>query len=198
MERTLDRPLDDVIRSVLTNALGIEIDSVRGWASRDARFAERLCPTEPLFGLPLAPVGRVHDDNSWALSGFGTSGHAGLFGTVDGVMSLGRLLLLAHDGSGPLAKATSQLLKRRAGGTLRLGLDGISGPTSMAGTLAGPDTFGHLGFTGTSFWCDPSRRAVTVFLSNRVHPTRSNLKIKLARPRVHDELWMLADAATGA
>ena len=35
-------------------------------------------------------------------------------------------------------------------------------------------TYGHVGFTGTCFWIDPVNRVVYIFLSNRVHPDRTN------------------------
>ena len=52
-------------------------------------------------------------------------------------------------------------------------------------------SFGHLGFTGTSIWCDPSRALCVVLLSNRVHPTRDNIKIRSYRPRFHDAVVRL-------
>jgi CubicO group peptidase (beta-lactamase class C family) len=56
----------------------------------------------------------------------------------------------------------------------------------------GPRAFGHLGFTGTSLWIDPDARVVVALLTNRVHPTRDNVKIRAARPWVHDALFDLA------
>jgi CubicO group peptidase (beta-lactamase class C family) len=47
-------------------------------------------------------------------------------------------------------------------------------------------SFGHTGFTGTSVWCDPDRKLIVVFLTNRVYPTRNNGKITEIRPAVHD------------
>jgi CubicO group peptidase (beta-lactamase class C family) len=56
----------------------------------------------------------------------------------------------------------------------------------------GPRTFGHLGFTGTSFWTDPDARVGVALLTNRVHPTRDNSAIRAARPEAHDALAALA------
>ncbi|MCA9500424.1 MAG: serine hydrolase [Nitrospira sp.] len=47
-------------------------------------------------------------------------------------------------------------------------------------------SFGHLGFTGTSIGIDPIRELEVIFLSNRVHPTRDNPAIKAFRPKLHD------------
>ena len=47
-------------------------------------------------------------------------------------------------------------------------------------------TFGHTGFTGTSIWIDQERQIFVVLLTNRVNPTRENMKIAKVRPEVHD------------
>jgi CubicO group peptidase (beta-lactamase class C family) len=75
---------------------------------------------------------------------------------------------------------------------LRAGFDGKLETGSSAGTKPGPRTFGHLGFTGTSIWCDPDARVVVVALTNRVSPSRENTGIREARPRVHDALFEAA------
>src|SRR5262249_44652883 len=85
------------------------------------------------------------------------------------------------------------LVQVRAGGTLRAGFDGKAANLSAAGSLASPETFGHLGFTGTSFWCDPAAESVTALLTNRVCPSRENQKIRTTRPVVHDALFRCAE-----
>jgi serine-type D-Ala-D-Ala carboxypeptidase len=50
------------------------------------------------------------------------------------------------------------------------------------------DSFGPLGFTGTSIWIDPVRELEVIFLSNRVHPTRDNHAVKGFRPKLHDAI----------
>jgi CubicO group peptidase (beta-lactamase class C family) len=82
----------------------------------------------------------------------------------------------------------ARLVTPRPLGTLRAGFDGRSSADSAAGKRASPDTFGHLGFTGTSIWCDPTAGRVTVLLTNRVCPSRDNMRIRLVRPRIHDAL----------
>ena len=67
-----------------------------------------------------------------------------------------------------------------------VGWDTKSAEGSSAGTRLSAHSFGHLGFTGTSIWCDPTRRLCAVLLSNRVHPTRENVAIRAFRPRFHD------------
>jgi CubicO group peptidase (beta-lactamase class C family) len=47
---------------------------------------------------------------------------------------------------------------------------------------------GHLGFTGTSLWCDIERELIGVLLTNRVHPTRENDVIRRVRPEAYDRI----------
>lgn len=136
-------------------------------------------------GAPTEVTGHVHDENAWAFGGYGACGHAGLFGTVEAVLRFGRFVL---ENMGSL----EWVLREREGGTLRAGFDGKSVEGSSAGSVLGPRSFGHLGFTGTSLWIDPDARVVVSLLTNRVCPTRENMKIREARPRAHD---LLARAA---
>lgn len=95
------------------------------------------------------------------------------------------LASLAGHGRLPAALA-NEAIRPREGGTHRLGWDGRSGPAPSSGRRFGARTFGHLGFTGTSVWIDPDQALVFVLLTNRVHPTRANDRLRAARPRVHD------------
>jgi CubicO group peptidase (beta-lactamase class C family) len=60
---------------------------------------------------------------------------------------------------------------------------------SSSGSFFSRTTVGHLGFTGTSLWIDLERDVTIVLLTNRVHPTRSNEKIRLFRPFIHDAVF---------
>jgi CubicO group peptidase (beta-lactamase class C family) len=71
------------------------------------------------------------------------------------------------------------------GSTWCLGWDRPAATGSSAGTRWPRTGVGHLGFTGCSIWIDPPRARWVVLLSNRVHPTRANDRIKSFRPRLH-------------
>ena len=153
-----------------------------------ASWRARTAPTEvdPWRGRLL--VGEVDDENCWALGG--AAGHAGLFGEVAGVGSFARLVLLAWHGGGAggLDQATLKVFleKSRVPGSSRaLGWDTMR-RTSSCGTRMSADAFGHTGFTGTSLWIDPVLDAYVVLLTNRVHPTRDNERIRAVRPLLHD------------
>ncbi len=159
-----------------------ELGTVRSLRARHPDFDARVQPTEgDLRGI-------VHDENARLLTGEGGSGHAGMFGTI------GAVLAFACDAADFVEREEARWLVRpwEDGATNLAGFDGKSPTGSSAGERKGPRTFGHLGFTGTSFWIDPDAGIVTVLLTNRVHPTRENVAIRAARPRVHDALFDLA------
>jgi CubicO group peptidase (beta-lactamase class C family) len=73
-------------------------------------------------------------------------------------------------------------------GTSRtLGWDTPSAP-SQSGTRFSEGSFGHLGYTGTSLWCDPERKLSVTLLTNRTWPDATNQAIKVLRPRLHDAI----------
>lgn len=147
-----------------------------------------VVPTEDVAWRGGVIRGRVHDENAFALEeAGGDPGHAGAFATAEQLVAFGESWLAALAGRGPLpASLAAEAVRPREGGTHRLGWDGRSGPTPSSGARFGPRTFGHLGFTGTSLWIDPDQALVFVLLTNRVHPTRANDRLRAARPRVHD------------
>ena len=57
------------------------------------------------------------------------------------------------------------------------------------GDLFPVDSFGHTGFTGTSFAIDPHTGFYVILLTNRVHPTRENLKLMRFRRAFHNALY---------
>jgi CubicO group peptidase (beta-lactamase class C family) len=196
IERALAQPLDALIEREVLGPLGLDVHSARGWFARDTRFAARAVPTEhvPWRGGDL--LATVHDENSWALAGHAVAGAAGLFGTAAAVAEFGCAMLDALAGRSERwldAASASWLVAERPGGTLRTGFDGKAALGSSAGERCGPRTFGHLGFTGTSLWCDPDAGAVLVLLTNRVNPSRDKLEIRAARPRVNDALMAAAE-----
>jgi CubicO group peptidase (beta-lactamase class C family) len=103
----------------------------------------------------------------------GVAGHAGLFGTVHGVLAVARAWLeespLSLPGS---VRGRFWSLSRIPGHHRRLGWDAPTTGGSTGGALTDAAA-GHLGYTGTSLWIEPDRGRVYVLLSNRVHPTRA-------------------------
>lgn len=109
--------------------------------------------------------GEVHDENCSAMGG--EAGHAGLFGTVAGVLDFAQGLL---DGTGA-SPAMLEAMRTRCEGHRTCGwerkFEGWSG-----GQACSDATIGHTGFTGTGLWIDFERGLAWALLTNRVHPTR--------------------------
>ncbi len=172
--------------------IGDRMGTIRELEARDV-FGP-FAPTENIGWRGGRIVGIVHDENAWALTGLGGAGHAGLFGTVDGVLSFAAAVLDTLEGQpGPLGRVDLEwVVSPRPGGTLRAGFDGKSPEGSSAGVIAGPRSFGHLGFVGTSLWIDPDARIISTLLTNRVFGGRDSNAIRKARPWAHDALWKRA------
>jgi CubicO group peptidase (beta-lactamase class C family) len=109
--------------------------------------------------------GEVHDENAFALGG--AAGHAGLFGTIDGVLDFAQGLL---DGSA-LSPSSLEAIRMRASETRTIGWE-AQHPGWNGGDACSPATIGHTGFTGTGLWVDFERGVAWSLLTNRVHPTR--------------------------
>jgi len=189
---------DEVLAARVIAPLGLEgqLGSARQLEARGLDLRTIAAPTEDVPWRGGVIVGRVHDENAWALAPTGAPGHAGLFGDVSAVLRFGEAVLDALKGRvSTLSGDLTWLVRERPGGTLRAGFDGKrapgEGPTS-AGTVLGARAFGHLGFTGTSLWIDPDAEIVVSMLTNRVHPSRENVAIREARPWAHDALALRA------
>jgi CubicO group peptidase (beta-lactamase class C family) len=147
----------------------------------------RTAPTEHEEWRGRTLQGEVHDENAWALGG--AAGHAGLFGTAGAVGAFAQSVLRTIAGERVVAAPdTFREFIQRAGtpGSSRaLGWDTML-PTSSCGSRMSSTAIGHTGFTGTSLWIDWERDLYVVLLTNRVHPTRDNERLRAIRPAFHD------------
>ena len=132
--------------------------------------------------------GEVHDENAALLGGI--AGHAGVFSTADDLARFVRMIMLGGeiDGTRYLDPSTVHRFTRRqsAVSTRALGWDTRSVTGSSSGHYFSMKSFGHTGFTGTSIWVDPVANMAVIFLTNRVHPTRSNKALPRFRSVLHD------------
>jgi CubicO group peptidase (beta-lactamase class C family) len=166
--------------------LGIAIERLTGCSLSELPLASGLkwrpepagtAATERCTWRGRVMRGEVHDENAFALGG--AAGHAGLFGTIDGVLDAAQRLLLGVEPC--LAEVrTRQSATRCLGWEARH--DGWSG-----GNACSDDTIGHTGFTGTGVWIDFRPGLSWALLTNRVHPTRHrDTGINALRRRVGD------------
>ena len=139
-------------------------------------LTNRIPPTEidTVYNRGLVHK-RVHDERAYFMDG--VSGHAGLFSSVQDMAKYFFMLLNdgiygGHQYISPeiidLFTSHQSPINRRG-----LGFDRKSEGFSTAGTLTSENSFGHTGFTGTSFWVDPDENIAIVILTNRTYPNRS-------------------------
>lgn len=187
--RAAGERLDKVVAREVTDPLGITGEMFFPAAlapERRAQVAREAAPTEWCEWRGRLIRGEVHDENAAAFGG--VAGNAGLFGTAHGVAVFGRAILDSYLGRADFLpkELLDRALSPREHTTMRMGWDTKSPQDSSAGRRMSASSFGHLGFTGTSLWCDPDRDIVIVLLTNRVHPSRANERIKGFRPGFHD------------
>lgn len=113
--------------------------------------------------------GEVHDGNAHFLGG--AAGHAGLFSNALETLSIARQFM--SQSTELLAPETCALFRtnmtegfeeaRSLAWQLAVTKDSTAGPALS------PDSFGHLGFTGTSCWIDPAHERTFIMLTNRTH-----------------------------
>jgi CubicO group peptidase (beta-lactamase class C family) len=113
--------------------------------------------------------GEVHDGNCYFMNG--VSGHAGLFSTVEETFKIAQQFL----------PNSTQLLKPETCKLFHTNFtEGHNEARSIAFQLAetkdstaseflAKDSFGHLGFTGTSLWIEPETERIFILLTNRTH-----------------------------
>lgn len=134
--------------------------------------------------------GYVHDELA-AFSG-GVQGNAGLFSTGNDLAKLLQMWLNGgtYGGVRFYKPSTVEIFTTQKSPNSHRGLGfdkPVVGNPDASNTCAEatPETYGHTGFTGTSFWVDPKNDMFYIFLSNRVSPTRNNPNFGRISARSH-------------
>ena len=149
----------------------------------------RIVPTEnDTFFRKEQLQGWVHDEGA-AMMG-GVSGNAGLFGTANDLAKLMQMYLNMgiFGGRRIISDSTMREFSRyqfpENGNRRGLGFDKpdpendrLPPEKAYPCPSAGPNSFGHSGYTGTFTWVDPDKGLLYIFFSNRVYPTRLNHKL---------------------
>ena len=197
VRRVTGEPLDVFAAREIFRPLGLEHTLFRP----GRRLLPRIAPTGLWRGHAIGGV--VNDQNAARLGG--VAGHAGLFASAGDVARFAQFIL--REGKSPggrLMRAETVRLFTTRATPLRgprqearaLGWQAV--PTgeevSSAGTLFGPRTFGHTGWTGTSLWIDPDRDVFVVLLTNRAFAPRARRSFT----RLHEVRGSIADAAARA
>ena len=194
IERLMDERINDSARRNIFEPLGLAdtffdppIDlRQRIAASENGNVYERRTCVDLGFRIPDSAFrtrqiwGEVHDGNAYFMDG--VAGHAGLFGTAADVLKIAHYLLRSELRELFTTNFTPGMNEHRS-----FGFQLASTQGSAAGKLMSPESFGHLGFTGTSLWIDPVKERVFILLTNRTHNhPLPFVNINAVRRRFHD------------
>jgi serine-type D-Ala-D-Ala carboxypeptidase len=131
--------------------------------------------------------GEVHDGNCWFMNGL--SGHAGLFSTAEETFKIAQQFLANQ--TTLLQPETCNLFRTNFTKGLNearsIAFQLAETPESTASNALAKDSFGHLGFTGTSLWIEPERERIFILLTNRTHARELPfVNINSVRRRFHE------------
>jgi serine-type D-Ala-D-Ala carboxypeptidase len=141
--------------------------------------------------------GEVHDGNAWFMGGI--AGHAGLFSTAEEVFKIALQFLPDH--TTLMKPETTKFFRtnftKGMNEARSIAFQLAETPQSTAGSRMSPESFGHLGFTGTSLWIDPVKDRIFILLTNRTHAhPLPFVNINSVRRRFHDLANDLLDKKT--
>jgi len=190
IERLTGQRIDEAASELVFEPLGLKDTFYRPPSDRRRRiaasedgngFERETCEKEGYLGSEGALEkeqrwlrtgliwGEVHDGNAYFMGG--VAGHAGLFSTAAEVFLLAQQFL--PETTRILRPETCDLFSRdfTAGKAedRSFGLQLATTKDSTAGSCLSPQSFGHLGFTGTSLWIDPITQGIFILLTNRTH-----------------------------
>ncbi|WP_445664733.1 glycoside hydrolase family 3 N-terminal domain-containing protein [Fodinibius sp. AD559] len=189
VEQVSGKPLDQYVREKFYYPLGMS-STFFNPKQVGNHLTTRIPPTEiDTVYRDTTIRAEVHDERAYFLNG--VAGHAGLFSSGKDLAIFCQMLLNDgwYAGRRYLEPSTiEKFTKRQAKHSNRgYGFDRKSGKNSTAGSLTSEKTFGHLGFTGTSYWIDPERDLAIIILTNRTYPYRSyGENISTIRAKVAD------------
>jgi len=187
LEAVTQMPLNQAVKHLLWAPMGVQGAHYRPVIKAvDELPDDRYAATEKCPWRGGVLQWQVHDDNCWSMGGYG--GHAGTFGTVQDVLHFSQRLLGGFL-SQEVMRAAWGRVNQPVGCDRTLGWDSPSQTGSSLGDRFSRRSVGHLGFTGTSLWIDPDSQVAITLLSNRVHPSRENVGIKIFRSKFHEAVW---------
>ncbi|WP_262173970.1 serine hydrolase domain-containing protein [Saccharococcus sp. Marseille-Q5394] len=187
IEKVTGQKIDEYASRHLFRPMGMKDTGYKPSVER-----QRYAPTEYYDHLQDHKYGIVHDDNTEFMGRI--SGHAGLFSTMEDLSVFTKMLENdgMHEGKKILDPYWLAVSRRNftpfTDESRGLGWQLKGGGASPAGDLISQGTYGHTGFTGTSFYIDPERELTVMLLTNRVYFGR-HLAILRLRPRLHNIIY---------
>jgi beta-glucosidase-like glycosyl hydrolase/CubicO group peptidase (beta-lactamase class C family) len=180
IENLIQQPIEIFLNNKFYSSLGTHLI---GYHPLERFTLEQIAPTAEYDFFRSKPIhGIVHDPQA-AIYG-GVAGNAGIFSNAHNLAVI--LQMNLQDGyyggeqyfkPGIIQQFTSKAFKNNRRG---LGWDKPEMNSKLkpnTSLYASPASYGHLGFTGTAAWVDPTHQLIYIFLSNRTYPTQDNNKL---------------------
>lgn len=164
LKRTFYNPLKFLKRNIAASELGnfYEKQMASGYQFDVSKYDWR---TQMIWG-------EVHDGNACFMKG--VSGHSGVFSNAGEVFKIAQQFLAGQ--TTLLKPETCELFRtnftKGMNEARSIGFQLAETPNSTAGKHLSKDSFGHLGFTGTSVWIEPETERIFILLTNRIHNRR--------------------------
>ena len=189
-EKVTGRKFEELVRAWVLNPLDMNNSFFN--PSKDLFY--KIAPTEEDYVFRDTLIhGVVHDENAFIMGG--VSGHAGLFSNASDIANYAQMMLNLglYNGKRIFSRRSiSKFTKRQnmpISSDFALGWDTPSTKgNSTAGDLFSNNSYGHLGFTGTSFWVDSEQEIIIILLTNRIHPSRDKKGMYQLRRSFHNEV----------
>ena len=182
IEEKYKNSLDIVLNKHFYKSLGMEN---LGYLPLERIDSNRIVPSEIDFKFRGQILKGYVNDQGAAMQG-GVGGHAGVFSNANDLAKFMQMYLQKGEYAGK-RYLSKEIVKeftkcqfcsdenRRGAGFDKPVIEGQEGgPTCHCVSSL---SFGHSGFTGTLAWVDPSTNLIYIFLSNRVYPDASNIKL---------------------
>lgn len=182
LEKINNRPLDVLAQEMVFDPLGM---THTGYCPTGGNIA--ATEVDPATGK--AWVGIVHDENARFQNG--VSGNAGVFSDIGDMVKFCQMLACGGKDYLTSAMLNKAIRNYTPGKDVHRGLGFHLGGTEFnyLGDLMPDCSFGHTGFTGTSFGVDPTTGYYVILLTNRVHPTRDSFTQIRFRRVFHNAMY---------
>ena len=183
----LQRVVETIAKQDLRTFAKLNIYDLLGMTHTDfIPTGETLRRTAPTLRIKKGMVlrGVVHDPLAREMN-LGISGNAGLFSDANDLAILVAALQNNGEYNGkrilsPLGVKTMRTVPRNTQTIGRTpGWDIFTPYASSNGSLFGPNTYGHTGYTGTSITIDPDTNTAVILLTNKAHPNNSGDVVRL-------------------
>lgn len=185
-ERVYGKPLDELAKSEVF--IPLEMFNT----TYNPTDKEICAPTE-ITNRGLI-MGEVHDEKAYLLGG--VAGHAGVFTNTNDLTNFVKMILNngKYEGKKFLSKDMidilfENLVNERQSNRTR-SLCWITGNNSIV-IKRGKNIISFNGFTGPSISIDRNNNFGIVLLTNRVHPTRVNIRLNNERANIADDIYRI-------